>query len=64
VAEALAGRSYQGHFGTRLQFGLGAAEQVDKVEVRWLGKEFETFTQIGSNRLHKLKEGTGSKRQP
>ncbi len=37
VDEVHSGRSYQSHFGTRLHFGLGRHERVDKIEVRWIG---------------------------
>lgn len=35
--EVHSGRGYQGHFGLRLHWGLGASARVDRVEVRWLG---------------------------
>ena len=54
------GRSYQSHFGTRLHFGLGSYDQVDRVEVRWIGGEPETFEGLAVDRLHILKEGTGT----
>ncbi len=59
LAEAIAGRSYQGHFGTRLHFGLGAHDRVDKIEVRWLGKTIETFPGVAAEQVVVLKEGTG-----
>lgn len=37
VDEVHSGRGYQGHFGSRLHFGLGSRSRVDRVEVRWLG---------------------------
>jgi hypothetical protein len=37
TAEVHAGRSYQSHFGTRLHFGVGNHDRVDRIEVRWLG---------------------------
>lgn len=37
IAEVHSGRGYQSHFGTRLHFGLGAADRVQRVEVRWVG---------------------------
>jgi hypothetical protein len=37
IDEVHSGRSYQSHFGTRLHFGLGRRERVDRVEVRWIG---------------------------
>ena len=65
VAEVIAGRSYQGHCGTRLHFGLGKQERVDKVEVRWQGGVVETRTDIAAGRVQLLKEGeTGQHRSP
>lgn len=37
VAEVHSGRGFQSHFGSRLHFGLGTADRVDRVEVRWIG---------------------------
>lgn len=53
------GRSYQSHYGTRLHFGLGKRDHVDRVEVRWIGGESEVFEGLEVDRLHVLKEGTG-----
>jgi hypothetical protein len=61
LAEAIAGRGYQSHFGTRLHFGVGKAERVEKIEVRWLGKEIETFPGAEAKRLLTLTEGKGQK---
>jgi hypothetical protein len=36
-AEVRSGRGFQGHFGTRLHFGLGAAQRVGTIQVRWPG---------------------------
>ena len=35
IAEVHAGRSYQSHYGTRLHFGLGAADEVAEIRVDW-----------------------------
>lgn len=37
VRQVHAGRGYQGHFGSRLHFGLGEADRVDQIEVEWPG---------------------------
>jgi len=37
IDEVHSGRGYQSHWGSRLHFGLGPHDQVDRVEVRWLG---------------------------
>lgn len=36
-AEVHSGRGYQSHHGTRLHFGLGDADRVDQITVRWIG---------------------------
>src|SRR5262245_52212133 len=62
AAEAIAGRGYQSHFGTRLHFGLGAAERVERIEVRWPGGAVETISGAEAGHLLVLKEGSGEKR--
>ncbi|MHC4087657.1 MAG: CRTAC1 family protein [Planctomycetota bacterium] len=37
IDEVHSGRGYQSHYGTRLHFGLGKRDRVDRVEVRWIG---------------------------
>ena len=46
VAEVHSGRGYQSHFGTRLHFGLGTSDRVDRVEVRWIGGGVDVFTDV------------------
>ncbi|NQT12662.1 MAG: ASPIC/UnbV domain-containing protein [Planctomycetes bacterium] len=58
VAEVHGGRSYQGYHGSRLHFGLGSRESVDRMEVRWLGSGVETFENIEVDRTLALTEGT------
>ncbi len=60
IAEVHSGRSYQSHFGTQLHFGLGGTDQVDRVEVRWLGRQTEIFRNVAPDRLNVLQEGTGT----
>jgi len=36
IDEVHSGRGYQSHYGTRLHFGLGKRDRVDRVEVRWI----------------------------
>jgi hypothetical protein len=59
VDEVHSGRGYQSHFGSRLHFGLGAAEKIDSLEVRWPSGGRETFHDLEINRLNTLVEGTG-----
>lgn len=56
IAEVHSGRSYQGHHGTRLHFGLGQRDRVDRIEVRWLGGATETFSDTPIDRVATLKE--------
>jgi hypothetical protein len=60
TAEVHDGRGYQGHFGTRLHFGLGNRERVDRIEVRWLGGSVELFSDIATNQTVVLTQGTGT----
>ncbi len=59
VDEVHSGRSYQSHFGTRLHFGLGQRTHIDRVEVRWLGGNWECFENVAVDRVTTLVEGTG-----
>ena len=43
----------------RLHFGLGAAEKVDKIVVRWPNGETEEFPGAAADALYELKEGSG-----
>ena len=49
IAEVHSGRGYQGHFGTRLHFGLGKREQIDRLEIRWLGGETDVLRDVPVN---------------
>ncbi len=51
VDEVHAGRSYQSHFGTRLQFGLGQHDRVDGLEVRWVGGGTNVVSGLPADRL-------------
>jgi enediyne biosynthesis protein E4 len=57
LQEVHSGRSYQSHYGTRLTFGLGTAERIDRLEVRWIGGETEVFSNLGIDRQVDITEG-------
>jgi hypothetical protein len=51
------GRGYQSHFGSRLHFGLGKRDRVDRIEVRWIGGGVDVHEKIAADRLVTLTEG-------
>lgn len=58
--EVHSGRGYQSHYGTRLHFGLGSREKIDRIEVRWIGGGVDVFKDATVDRLLTITEGTGS----
>jgi hypothetical protein len=59
LREVHSGRGYQGHSGTRLHFGLGNRDRIDRIEVAWIGGGVEVFENIAPDRLVTLVEGAG-----
>jgi hypothetical protein len=59
VDEVHSGRGYQSYWGSRLQFGLGKRNHVDRIEVRWIGGGTETIENVGVDQLVTITEGTG-----
>ncbi len=59
VDEVRSGSSYISQSDLRLHFGLGLAEKIDYVEVRWPSGLVERFEKLAVNKIHDLKEGTG-----
>jgi enediyne biosynthesis protein E4 len=57
--EVRGGGSYLSQNDFRINFGLGAADRVDRVEVRWPDGREETWTDLPADRFHTLKEGSG-----
>jgi hypothetical protein len=62
IEEVHSGRGYQSHWGSRLHFGLGDRDRVDRVEVRWLGGAVEVFENVEVDQRVTITEGTGSAR--
>jgi hypothetical protein len=56
VDEVHSGRGYQGHFGSRLHFGLGQHGRVDRIEVRWLGGGVDVIENVAADRLLTINE--------
>jgi hypothetical protein len=59
VDEVHSGRGYQSHYGTRLYFGLGGRDRIDRLEVHWLGGGTDALENLPADRLITLTEGQG-----
>ncbi|MHC4439921.1 MAG: CRTAC1 family protein, partial [Planctomycetota bacterium] len=59
IDEVHSGRGYQSHYGSRLYFGLGNHEKVDRVEVHWIGGQVDVFKNIAVDEIITLVEGQG-----
>ncbi len=51
--------SYYSHDDLRLHFGLGKAERIDAVEVRWPSGHRQTLADVPVRRVVRIKEGAG-----
>ncbi len=60
IDEVHSGRGYQSHWGSRLHFGLGKRDRVDRLEVRWIGGGVDVFEDLPVDRLITLFEGAQS----
>jgi len=58
IDEVHSGRSYQSHFGTRLHFGLGRRQHIDRIEVRWIGGGVDVVRNVAVDRLVTITEGS------
>lgn len=54
-----AGNGYASQSSRRLYFGLGDAERVDRLTVRWPGGEEETFEDLPARSLVRITQGEG-----
>ena len=57
VAQRFGGGSYQSAGDPRLHFGLGAATQIDRVEVRWPSGRVDLFKDVKLDKRYRLNEG-------
>lgn len=60
IDEVHSGRGYQSHWGSRLHFGLGTRQRVDRIEVRWIGGGVDVLEDVAANQLVTIREGSGS----
>jgi enediyne biosynthesis protein E4 len=59
VDEVHSGRGYQSHWGSRLHFGLGLHDRVERIEVQWIGGGTEVLEDVAVDRLVTIREGGG-----
>jgi hypothetical protein len=50
VAEVRSGRGYQSHYGSRLHFGLGTRDHIDRVEVQWMSRDAQVLEDVPIDR--------------
>jgi hypothetical protein len=59
IDEVRSGGSYLSQNDLRLHFGLGSAEKVGDVEIRWPAGTMQTLHNLTSDRIYIVKEGEG-----
>jgi enediyne biosynthesis protein E4 len=59
IDEVRSGGSYLSQNDLRVHFGMGKAEKVDLLEIRWPSGQIDTLKEIKANRLIFVKEGEG-----
>jgi hypothetical protein len=57
TADVVSGGNYFSQSSLTLYFGLGDAENVDRIEVRWPSGETQVWKNVAANRTVKLSEG-------
>jgi len=60
IDEVHSGRGYQSHYSTRLHFGLGSRNRVERVEVRWIGGAVDVLKDVPVDRVLTITEGQHS----
>jgi hypothetical protein len=61
VRERVGGASYLSTGDPRLLIGLGAAEKVEKVEIRWPSGALSTMENVAARRYHRVEEPESKK---
>jgi enediyne biosynthesis protein E4 len=59
IDEVRSGGSYISQSDLRVHFGLGKAEKVELIEVRWPSGQIDTLKDVKSNQVIFVKEGQG-----
>jgi hypothetical protein len=63
IRESKAGSSYLGQNDSRVHFGLGSADFVDRLEIRWPSGRIETAERIPADSVVTFEEGAGLTRR-
>jgi hypothetical protein len=58
VAERIGGSSYQSANDPRLHFGLGGADHVDSIEIRWPSGRVDRHAKLKADRFYRAREGS------
>jgi hypothetical protein len=56
IDEVHSGRGYQSHYGTRLHFGLGKRNRIDRIEVRWIGGSVDVVRNVEVDQILSITE--------
>ena len=64
VDEVRSGSSYDSNSDTRVHFGLGSVTKLNSVEIRWPSGLLEEFDNLSVDKIHTIKEGSGSAVKP
>jgi hypothetical protein len=62
IDEVRSGGSYISQNDLRIHFGIGKAEKVDLLEIRWPSGQIDTLKDIKAKQLVYVKEGQGIER--
>jgi len=58
IDEVHSGRGYQSHWGSRLHFGLGRRDRIDRIEVRWIGGGVDVVENVPVDQRVTIVEGS------
>lgn len=56
IDEVHSGRSYQSHYGSRLHFGLGPRDRVDRIEIHWPSGTVDVVEDVEADQLLTVRE--------
>ena len=59
VDQVMGGGGYLGASDLRVHFGLGAADRIQSLRIRWPGGAEEVFRDLDANRILSIREGAG-----